>query len=180
MSLQTTTLGAGCFWCVEAVYQNLAGVQSSVSGYMGGPGDNPNYRDVCGGQTGHAEVLQVQFDPSAISFADLLHVFWRTHDPTTLNRQGNDQGTQYRSAIFFHDEEQQQIAIASKTETDSSGLWADPIVTEISAASTFWPAEDYHQNYYNLNPNQPYCMMIINPKLNKFRKEFADRLKAAG
>ena len=180
MSLQTTTLGAGCFWCVETVYQNLTGVQSSVSGYMGGPGDNPSYRDVCGGQTGHAEVLQVQFDPSAISFAELLHVFWRTHDPTTLNRQGNDQGTQYRSAIFFHDEEQQQIAIASKTETDSSDLWADPIVTEISAASTFWPAEDYHQNYYNLNPNQPYCMMIINPKLNKFRKEFADRLKAAG
>ena len=180
MTMQTTTLGAGCFWCVEAVFQNLAGVTSAVSGYMGGPGEHPTYNAVCGGQTGHAEVLQLQFDPAAISFADLLYIFWRTHDPTTLNRQGGDQGTQYRSVIFYHDEQQQQIAATSKAETDASDLWSDPIVTEISAASTFWPAEDYHQNYYNLNSHQPYCMMVINPKLSKFRKEFADRLKAVG
>ncbi len=180
MSLQNATLGAGCFWCVEAVYQDLKGVSSAVSGYMGGPGAEPSYREVCGGASGHAEVLQVQFDPAVISFPDLLYIFWRTHDPTTLNRQGADQGTQYRSAIFYHDDEQQQIAVASKAETDASDLWPDPIVTEITTAETFWPAEDYHQNYYKLNSHQPYCMMVINPKLSKFRKEFADRLEAVG
>lgn len=177
MSLETTTLGAGCFWCIEAVYQDLQGVESAVSGYMGGHIDNPTYQQVCGGQTGHDEVLQIQFDPAVIPFTDLLYIFWRTHDPTTLNRQGGDQGTQYRSAIFYHDEDQRQLAEHSKTETDASDLWPDPIVTEISAASTFWPAEDYHQNYYRLNRHQPYCMMVINPKLSKFRQEFGDRLK---
>ena len=180
MSLQNATFGAGCFWCVEAVYQDLKGVSSAVSGYMGGPGVEPSYREVCGGASGHAEVLQVQFDPAVISFPDLLYIFWRTHDPTTLNRQGADQGTQYRSAIFYHDDEQQQIAAASKAETDASDLWPDPIVTEITTAETFWPAEDYHQNYYKFNSHQPYCIMVINPKLSKFRKEFADRLKAVG
>ena len=180
MSLQNATFGAGCFWCVEAVYQDLKGVSSAVSGYMGGPGAEPSYREVCGGASGHAEVLQVQFDPAVISFPDLLYIFWRTHDPTTLNRQGADQGTQYRSAIFYHDDEQQQIAAASKAETDDSDLWLDPIVTEITTAETFWPAEDYHQNYYKFNSHQSYCMMVINPKLSKFRKEFADRLKAVG
>lgn len=177
MSVETATLGAGCFWCIEAVYQDLQGINSAVSGYMGGLNDNPTYHQICGGDTGHAEVLQVQFDPGIISFADLLYIFWRTHDPTTLNRQGGDQGTQYRSVVFYHDEAQRQTAEAAKAETDASDLWPDPIVTEISPASTFWPAEDYHQNYFRLNPNQPYCSMIINPKLGKFRREFADRLK---
>ena len=179
MSLQTATLGAGCFWCVEAVYQDVRGVASAVSGYMGGQNDNPTYRQVCDGDTGHAEVLQIQFDPAAISFADVLYIFWRTHDPTTLNRQGADQGTQYRSVIFYHDEQQHQTATTSKAETDASDLWPNSIVTEISPASTFWPAEEYHQNYFKLNPNQPYCMMVVNPKVRKFRKEFADRLKVA-
>ena len=179
MSLQTATLGAGCFWCVEAVYQDVQGVTSAVSGYMGGQNDNPTYHQVCGGNTGHAEVLQIQFDPEAISFADILYIFWRTHDPTTLNRQGADQGTQYRSVIFYHDEQQLQTATTSKSDTDTSDLWIDSIITEISPASTFWPAEDYHQNYFKLNPNQPYCMMVVSPKMSKFRKEFADRLKVA-
>ena len=179
MSLQTATLGAGCFWCVEAVYQDLRGAISGVSGYMGGQNDNPTYRQVCGGNTGHAEVLQIQFDPEVVSFGDLLHIFWRTHDPTTLNRQGADQGTQYRSVIFYHDDQQRQTATTSRAETDASELWPDPIVTEISPATTFWPAEDYHQNYFKLNPNQPYCMMVVNPKVSKFRNEFANRLKVA-
>ena len=179
MSLETTTLGAGCFWCIEAIYQDLQGVESAVSGYMGGESDNPSYEAVCSGQTGHAEVLQIQFDPQTISFTDVLYIFWRTHDPTTLNRQGADQGTQYRSVIFHHNEAQRQTAEASKSATDGSELWPDPIVTEISPASTFWPAEDYHQNYYRLNPNQPYCAMVIDPKVRKFRQAFAERLKDA-
>ena len=179
MNLETTTLGAGCFWCIEAIYQDLQGVENAVSGYMGGESDNPSYEAVCSGQTGHAEVLQIQFDPQTISFADMLYIFWRTHDPTTLNRQGADQGTQYRSVIFHHNETQRQISEASKSATDESKLWSDPIVTEISPASTFWPAEDYHQNYYRLNPKQPYCAMVIDPKVRKFRQAFAERLKDA-
>ena len=179
MNLETTTLGAGCFWCIEAIYQDLRGVASAVSGYMGGESDNPSYEAVCSGQTGHAEVLQIQFDPQTISFADLLYIFWHTHDPTTLNRQGADQGTQYRSVIFHHNETQRQMAAASKSATDGSELWSDPIGTEISPASTFWPAEDYHRSYYRLNPNQPYCSMVIDPKVRKFRQAFAERLKDA-
>ena len=177
MSLETTTLGAGCFWCVEAVYQDLRGVASAVSGYMGGALEHPTYEAVCSGQTGHAEVVQLQFDPEVISFDDVLDIFWRTHDPTTLNRQGADRGTQYRSVIFCHSPEQQAAAIASKAATDASDLWADPIVTEVAPASAFWPAEDYHQNYYRLNSNQPYCAIVIDPKMRKFRQEFADRLQ---
>ncbi len=177
MSLETTNLGAGCFWCVEAVYQDLRGVASAVSGYMGGALEKPTYQAVCSGQTGHAEVVQVQFDPAVISFADLLYIFWRTHDPTTLNRQGADCGTQYRSVIFYHSPEQQAMAVASKAAADASDLWADPIVTEIAPARAFWPAESYHQNYYRLNSNQPYCSIVINPKMQAFRQKFADRLQ---
>ncbi|MXX36493.1 MAG: peptide-methionine (S)-S-oxide reductase MsrA [Gemmatimonadetes bacterium] len=177
MSLETTTLGAGCFWCVEAVYQDLRGVASGVSGYMGGAVEHPTYEAVCSGQTGHAEVVQLQFDPEVISFDDVLYIFWRTHDPTTLNRQGADRGTQYRSVIFHHSPEQQAAAVASKATADASDLWADPIVTEIAPASAFWPAEDYHQNYYRLNPNQPYCAIVIDPKMQAFRQKFADRLQ---
>ena len=177
-NLQTATFGAGCFWCIEAVFQDLEGVHQIVSGYSGGARANPTYEQVCGGTTGHAEIIRITFDPQVISFADLLYVFWRTHDPTTLNRQGGDQGTQYRSVIYFHDEEQRTAAEQSKEETDASGLWPDPIVTEISPAAEFYMAEDYHQNYYRSNGNQPYCRMVIDPKVTKFRKEFQQRLKS--
>ena len=177
MSLETTTLGAGCFWCVEAVYQDLRGVASAVSGYMGGALKNPTYQAVCSGQTDHAEVVQLQFDPAVISFDDLLYVFWRTHDPTTLNRQGADRGTQYRSVIFCHTPEQHERAIISRVYADKIGLWPNPIVTEIALARAFWPAESYHQNYYRLNPNQPYCAVVIDPKMQAFRRKFADRLQ---
>lgn len=176
--LETTTLGGGCFWCVEAVFQDLRGVASAISGYMGGLVAHPTYEAVCSGQTGHAEVVQLRFDPQVISFDDLLYVFWRTHDPTTLNRQGADCGTQYRSVIFCHDAQQEEAAIASKAATDASALWADPLVTEIASALDFWPAEEYHQNYYRLNPNQPYCAVVIDPKVQAFRRKFADRLQA--
>ena len=175
--LETATLGAGCFWCIEAIFQDLKGVHEVISGYSGGTVENPTYQQVCTGATGHAEVIQISFDPKVISFEDLLYVFWRTHDPTTLNRQGADTGTQYRSAIFYNSEEQQAIAEKSKQETDVSGLWPNPIVTEIVPLSNFYVAEEYHQNYYRLNPNQPYCQVIINPKLGKFKKEFGDKLK---
>jgi peptide-methionine (S)-S-oxide reductase len=177
--LETATLGAGCFWCVEAVFQNLKGVDQVRSGYSGGSVDNPSYQQVCTGSTGHAEVVQISFDPEVISFEDLLYVFWRTHDPTTLNRQGADAGSQYRSAIFYHDEQQQDTAEKSKKETDTSGLWPNPIVTEITPFSHFYQAEDYHQNYYRLNPNQPYCRVVIDPKIAKLNKEFRNRLKEA-
>jgi len=175
MDLETATLGAGCFWCVEAVYQDLKGVHRVASGYMGGSVKNPTYQQVCTGTTGHAEVIQVMFDPEVISFEEILYVFWHTHDPTTLNRQGNDAGTQYRSAIFCHDERQKEIAEKSKAE--ASDLWPDPIVTEIVPIGTFYVAEDYHQNYFKDNPNQPYCMMVINPKIQKLRKSFGEWLK---
>jgi len=175
--LDTTTLGAGCFWCIEAVFQNLKGVQSVVSGYTGGQVENPTYEQICTGTTGHAEVAQIIFDPAVISFEDLLYVFWRTHDPTTLNRQGADVGTQYRSAIFYDREEQKEIAEKSKVKTDASDLWPDPIVTEISQLDKFYNAEEYHQDYYKLNPNQPYCRLVIDPKIRKLKKEFSNKLK---
>jgi len=175
--LGTATLGAGCFWCVEAVFQDLRGVERVVSGYAGGSVMNPTYQQVCSGNTGHAEVVQITFHPEAISFEDLLYVFWRTHDPTTLNRQGADVGTQYRSVILYHDEEQKAIAEKSKHETDASGLWPDPIVTEISPLRDFYEAETYHQDYYRQNPNQGYCRLVIDPKVRKFRKEFQHQLK---
>ncbi len=175
--LETITLGAGCFWCIEAVFQNLKGVESVVSGYTGGRVENPTYEQICTGTTGHAEVAQIIFDPAVISFEDLLYVFWRTHDPTTLNRQGADVGTQYRSAIFFDSEEQKKIAEKSKAKTDASDLWPDPIVTEISPLDKFYKAEEYHQDYYRLNSNQPYCRLIIDPKIRKLKKEFSNKLK---
>ncbi|HEY5865883.1 MAG TPA: peptide-methionine (S)-S-oxide reductase MsrA [Candidatus Tectomicrobia bacterium] len=178
-SLEVTTLGGGCFWCVEAVYQELQGVQSAVSGYAGGAVENPTYYQVCNGTTGHAEVVQITFDPRLIMFEDILYVFWRTHNPTTLNQQGYDVGTQYRSVIFYHSEQQRTIAEKSKRDTDASGLWPNPIVTEISPATTFYKAEDYHQNYYRDNPYQPYCVAIIDPKITKLRKEFRAKLKDA-
>ncbi len=174
---EVATLGGGCFWCVEAVYQDLKGVHSVVSGYAGGTIKNPTYEQICTGRTGHAEVAQITFDPEVISYEDILYVFWRTHDPTTLNRQGADIGTQYRSVIFYHNEEQKAIAEKSKRETDASGLWSNPIVTEISPLPEFYEAEGYHQNYYRTNPNQPYCRVVIDPKVSKFRKEFQDKLK---
>lgn len=176
-ALETATFGAGCFWCVEAVFQRLDGVESVASGYSGGHVDKPTYRQVCDGTTGHAEVIQIQFDPSKISYEDLLYVFWRTHDPTTLNRQGNDQGTQYRSVIFYHNESQCAAAEKSKKETDAAHVWPDPMVTEISAFKNFFKAEDYHQNYYNDNQDQPYCRFVIDPKIQKLKKEFKDKLK---
>jgi peptide-methionine (S)-S-oxide reductase len=176
-SLEITTLGGGCFWCVEAVYQELQGVQSAVSGYAGGTVDNPTYYQVCSGTTGHAEVVQITFDPKIIAFEDILYVFWRTHDPTTLNRQGYDVGTQYRSIILYHSEQQRAIAEQSKRDTDASGLWPHPLVTEISPFTTFYKAEDYHQNFYRDNPYQPYCLAIIDPKIRKLRKELREKLK---
>lgn len=173
---EIATLGGGCFWCVEAIYQQVKGVKSVVSGYAGGRVRNPAYSEVCAGTTGHAEVIQIVFDPSEISFEDILYIFWRTHDPTTLNRQGADIGTQYRSTILYHDPQQKEIAERSKKETDASGLWPDRIVTEIAPFDAFYPAEDYHQNYYRNNPRQPYCVMVIDPKVQKFKKAFAQKL----
>ncbi|MHB1048751.1 MAG: peptide-methionine (S)-S-oxide reductase MsrA [Bacteroidota bacterium] len=177
MQHEVATLGAGCFWCVEAIYQQLDGVIKVESGYSGGQTAHPTYEEVCTGRTGHAEVIQVTFDPQKISFKELLEVFFRTHDPTTLNRQGADVGTQYRSAIFFHSDEQRKTAEAVKKETDAAKIWDDPIVTEIARFDAFYKAEEYHQNYYNQNANQAYCRMVINPKLSKFKKEFKNKLK---
>lgn len=174
---EQATFGAGCFWCVEAVFQSLKGVQSVVAGYAGGHVKNPPYREVCGGKTGHAEVAQITFDTSQISYEELLKVLWYTHDPTTLNRQGADEGTQYRSVIFYHNEKQKEAAEKSKKETDASGLWDAPIVTTIEPLPVFYEAENYHQDYFDNNPNQPYCSAVIKPKLEKFRKEFKDKLK---
>jgi peptide-methionine (S)-S-oxide reductase len=176
-TLEQATLGGGCFWCVEAIYQDVIGVHKVVSGYTGGERENPTYQQICSGATGHAEVVQIDFDPTVISFEEILYIFWRTHDPTTLNRQGNDAGTQYRSAVFYHDEKQKEVAERSMAETDASDLWADPIVTEIVPLTKFYDGEEYHQNYFKDNPQQPYCMMVINPKMQKFRKSFQDKLK---
>ena len=175
--LDTATFAAGCFWCVEAVYQNLKGVSSVVSGYSGGAIVNPTYEEVCSGGTGHAEACQIAYDPAQITFADLLEVFWETHDPTTLNRQGNDEGTQYRSAIFFHNEDQKRLAEHYKKELDSSKAFDRPIVTEIVPFINFYKAEDYHQNYFNEHGNQPYCLFVIRPKMEKFKKAFKNKLK---
>ena len=175
--LEKATLGAGCFWCVEAVYQNLAGVESVVSGYAGGHVPHPTYEQVCTGTTGHAEVAQITFDPAVVSYGEILDVFWRTHDPTTLNRQGADVGTQYRSVIFYHTDKQRRIAEESKVAADASGLWKNPIVTEIAPLTEFFPAEDYHQNYFRRNPHQPYCQMVVAPKVEKFKLTFSAKLK---
>ncbi|MEY2747469.1 MAG: hypothetical protein RL112_2511 [Planctomycetota bacterium] len=176
-AMAIATFANGCFWCTEAVFEQLRGVTKVVSGYIGGAVDNPTYKEVCNGTTGHAEALQVEYDPAQIDYATLLEVFWKTHDPTTLNRQGNDVGTQYRSGIFFHDAEQERLAREYKAKLDASGAFDDPIVTEITPASKFWPAEDYHQGYYRANPGQGYCRVVIAPKVEKFRKVFADKLK---
>lgn len=174
--MDTITFGAGCFWCVEAVYQRLKGVHSVTSGYMGGKLKNPTYREVCSGLTGHAEVCQITYDPQVISFQTLLEVFWQTHDPTTLNRQGADVGTQYRSAIFAHSAEQLRLAQEWKSDLNAKQVFPNPIVTQIVEASDFYPAEDYHQDYYNLNGTEPYCQIVIKPKMDKFLKVFKDKL----
>lgn len=165
--METATFGAGCYWCIEAVFQRLNGVISVASGYAGGHVANPTYHQICGGETGHAEVVQLRFDPAKISFEHLLEWFWRAHDPTTLNRQDADVGTQYRSAIFYHDEKQGETAERSKAAMDASGSFADPIVTEIKPLDVFYPAENYHQDYFNNNRNAPYCSYVIRPKLAK-------------
>jgi len=173
----TATFGAGCFWCVEAVFQQLKGVIKVTSGYSGGETKNPTYKEVCSGETGHVEVCQIVYDPKQISFKELLEAFWQTHDPTTINRQGNDFGTQYRSVIFYHSEEQKELAQKYKKELDMSGAYEKPIVTAIEPYKNFYIAEDYHQNYYNQNGDQPYCSFMIKPKIEKFRKAFHDKLK---
>jgi peptide-methionine (S)-S-oxide reductase len=174
---EVATLAGGCFWCLEAVYDEMDGVESVVSGYMGGRVANPSYEQVCGGNTGHAEVVQITFDPRVVSFRDLLEVFFVIHDPTTLNRQGNDIGTQYRSAIFHHSPEQKRVAEQVIAAIGNGGLFDAPIVTEIAPAETFWPAEDYHRDYFARNPFQPYCMFVVSPKVSKFRKKFSERRK---
>lgn len=174
--LDTATLGAGCFWCVEAIFSSLKGVESVLPGYSGGTLKNPDYKTVCTGNTGHAEVCQIYFDPEIIKFEEILEIFWTTHDPTTLNRQGNDVGTQYRSAIFYHNEEQKAIAEKSKRDV-ATKIWDNPIVTEIVKFDEFYKAEDYHQDYFENNPDQGYCKMIIEPKVLKFRKIYKDKLK---
>jgi peptide-methionine (S)-S-oxide reductase len=177
--LEVATLGGGCFWCTEAVFDDLKGVTDVVSGYAGGQTLNPTYRDICNGDTGHAEVIQVTFDPEQISYRDLLKVFFATHDPTTLNRQGADVGTQYRSVIFTHSPAQAEAAREVIAELTDSDLFGSPIVTEVTALSgPFYPAEDYHQEYFANNPNQPYCAAVVAPKVAKFRKQFLDQLKA--
>jgi len=175
--LELATFGAGCFWCVEAVFQDVKGVISVVSGYSGGAMENPTYEDVCSGTTGHAEAVQITFDPAVITYPELLEIFWKTHDPTTLNRQGNDVGTQYRSVIFYHNESQKQHAEKYKKELNNAGIWNNPIVTEITLYKNFYKAEGYHQNYYKLNKAQPYCIFVIQPKLDKFKKVFKEKLK---
>jgi len=174
---ETATFGNGCFWCTEAIFQQLKGVESVSSGYSGGTVRNPSYREVCTGKTGHAEAIQIVYDPSQISYEDLLQVFWKTHDPTTLNRQGADVGTQYRSVIFYHNDEQKRLAEEYRNKLDESGAYDSKIVTEIAPFNTFYKAENYHQNYFNQNGEAPYCQLVIAPKLDKFRKVFKDKLK---
>ena len=172
------TFGTGCFWCTEAVFQRLKGVEKVVPGYMGGHAVYPTYREVCSGTTGHAECLQINFDPTVISYEDLLEIFWFSHDPTQLNRQGNDVGTQYRSAIFYHSEEQRRLAEQFKTELTNQHAYSSPIVTEITPATIFYPAEDYHVDYFNNHGSEPYCSFIIRPKVQKLRKSFGDKLSS--
>ena len=168
---EIATLGGGCFWCVEAVFQRVEGVISVKPGYAGGNVKNPTYKQICNGNTGHAEVAKIEFDPSKITYSQILNVFWQSHDPTTLNRQGNDVGTQYRSVIFFHNERQEEIAKKSKIDADKSGYWDNEIVTEVTLLNNYYDAEDYHDNYYSNNPNQPYCLFVIKPKLDKLEKQ---------
>jgi peptide-methionine (S)-S-oxide reductase len=175
--LEKATFGAGCFWCVEAIYEIVEGVEYVESGYSGGAIENPSYREVTSGRTGHVEVARIHFDPEIITYEELLEVLWHTHDPTTLNRQGNDVGTQYRSVIFYHNDEQKNIAEASLKKTDASDLWDDPIVTTIEPLRNYYVAENYHQNYFANNPNAGYCSYIIAPKVKKFKKEFKHLLK---
>ena len=175
---ELATLGGGCFWCVEAVFDQLEGVSDVVSGYTGGHLANPTYRQICDGNTGHAEVIQLRFDPLKLSYRELLEVFFSAHDPTTLNRQGNDVGPQYRSAIFYHSEEQQRTAVALIVELNAAHAFARPIVTEVAAAARFYPAEAYHQEYFARNSGQPYCQFVVAPKVAKFKKEYSARLKA--
>ncbi|MBX9851790.1 MAG: peptide-methionine (S)-S-oxide reductase MsrA [Cytophagaceae bacterium] len=175
--METATFGGGCFWCTEAIFQNVKGVVKVESGYAGGHVDHPSYEQICTGNTGHAEVIQVTFDPKIISYSELLEIFWKTHDPTTLNRQGNDKGTQYRSVVFFHNNEQKMLAEKFKYELANAGVWNDPIVTEISPLPVFYKAEAYHQDYFNQNSYQPYCAFVIAPKLEKFIRVFDDKLK---
>jgi peptide-methionine (S)-S-oxide reductase len=174
---EIATLGGGCFWCVEAVYQELEGVLSVTSGYMGGRIQNPTYEQVCSGSSGHVEVAQLAFDPAVVSFRDILNVFFTVHDPTSLDRQGNDVGSQYRSAIFYHSEEQKRVAEEAIREIDAEGIWSKPIVTEVRPAEVFYRAEDYHQEYFQNHPNQPYCSYIVAPKVKKFREKFAAQMK---
>lgn len=177
---EVATLAGGCFWCLEAVFDELEGVQDVFSGYAGGSVPHPTYQQVCNGDTGHAEVVQVTFDPAVLSYRDLLKVFFAIHDPTTLNRQGADVGTQYRSAIFTHSDAQEKAADEVIAELNTEKIWDDPIVTEVVPAESFYPAEDYHQEYFRRNPNQGYCRMVIAPKVAKFRKEYLARLKRVG
>ncbi|MDG1733186.1 MAG: peptide-methionine (S)-S-oxide reductase MsrA [Thalassotalea sp.] len=175
--MQTAIVGGGCFWCLEAPYQRLKGVTSVISGYIGGEVDNPSYQQICSGTTGHAEVVKIEFEPSVISFIELLEVFFAIHDPTQLNRQGHDSGTQYRSAIFYQDEQQQQLAQQYIEQLNKQQIWPQPIVTTLEAEQIFYPAEHFHQNYFDNNPNQPYCQIMISPKLAKLEHLFADKLK---
>jgi peptide-methionine (S)-S-oxide reductase len=175
---ETATFGTGCFWCTEAVFQQIRGVKKVVSGYTGGQRPNPTYEQICTGTTGHAEAIQITYDPAVVSYPELLEVFWRSHDPTTLNRQGNDVGTQYRSAIFYHTDRQRELAEKYKRKVDEAGVFASPIVTEITPAATFYPAEAYHQNFFNDNPRQPYCRAVVGPKVEKLRQVFKGRLLA--
>ncbi len=176
-NFEVATLGGGCFWCLEAVYDQMRGVTNVVSGYTGGHVPNPTYKAICTGTTGHAEVVQVTFDRNVVNFKEILQVFFTIHDPTTLNRQGNDVGPQYRSAIFYHSEEQKRIAQEVIGEFEAEGVWDNPIVTEVSSLEVFYEAEDYHQEYYENNPYQPYCMFVVAPKVKKFREKFVEHLK---
>ncbi|NQU86475.1 MAG: peptide-methionine (S)-S-oxide reductase MsrA [Mariniphaga sp.] len=175
--LEKATLGGGCFWCTEAIYKQLNGIESVMPGYSGGHIKNPSYKEVCTGRTGHAEVVQVEFDPTVVSYTEVLEVFFSTHNPTTLNRQGADVGTQYRSAVFFHSEEQKQIAEKVINLFEEVNVYKEPIVTEVTGFDKFYPAEDYHKNYFAQNKNQPYCQMVVAPKIEKFEKIFKDKLK---
>jgi peptide-methionine (S)-S-oxide reductase len=177
-NFETAILGAGCFWCIETIFQELKGVNSVKSGYSGGFIKNPAYREVCNGTTGHAEVAQIEFDPTQISFSEILEVFWKVHDPTTLNRQGGDIGTQYRSAIFFTNPTQEKVASEFKKQLDQSNAYLNPIVTEISEFEVFYPAEDYHTDYFNLHGEEQYCKMVIQPKVDKFKTVFKDKLRS--
>jgi peptide-methionine (S)-S-oxide reductase len=177
LNYDTATFAAGCYWCVEAIFQRLNGVISVESGFSGGYMKNPSYKEVCTGSTGHAEVCQITYDPTVVSYLTLLEVFWKTHDPTSLNRQGNDVGTQYRSAVFYHNQRQKEQALEMKEKLNTAHIWKDPVITEIVPFEAFYKAEDYHQDYYNQNASQPYCTFVITPKVEKFEKVFKDKIR---